>query len=154
MKTGWVLRSCMMGLLGAVAFLGQAAQAADVRAEIVATDVSFSAAAAKGDSAALAALYSVDAQVMPAGSEPIRGREAIEKFWRGALGSGIADVRLQTLDVFGSGATATEVGHYELRDKAGKTLDRGKYIVVWRREHGHLRLVRDMFSTDLPPPKG
>lgn len=138
-------------LLGFIGCLLQPAQAADTRAQIEAADAKFAAAAAKNDSAAIAALYSSDAQVMPAGTEPVRGREAIEKFWRGALDSGIADVRLQTLDVFGQGATAAEVGHYELHDKAGKTLDRGKFIVIWRREHGHWKLLRDMFSTDLSP---
>jgi len=80
----------------------------DERSGIGTTFAAAAAAAAKADSASIAALYSLDAQVMPAGSEPIRGREAIERFWRGALDSGIAAVRL----------------------------------------------FRDMFSINLPPPRG
>jgi hypothetical protein len=30
-----------------------------------------------------------------------------------------------------------EPSGYELRDKAGKVLDHGKYIVIWRREGGN-----------------
>jgi uncharacterized protein (TIGR02246 family) len=154
MKAGMSLLVRTAILSGLISCLAQPAQAANIRAQIEAADAAFDAAAAKGDSEAIAALYSVDAQVMPAGSEPVRGREAIEKFFRSALNSGIADFGLKTLEVFGQGATATEVGHYELHDKSGKKLDSGKYIVIWQREHGHWKLLRDMFSTNLPPPRG
>ena len=133
--------------------LTPAAFADGVKAAIEAANAQFSAAAAKGDGAALAALYSLDGQVMPAGSDPIRGTEAIQKFWQGALDSGVAAIGLKTIDVFGHGPTATEVGEYELRDKAGKVLDHGKYIVVWQHADGKWKLLRDMFSTNVPPPK-
>jgi|SRR5580692_6172756 uncharacterized protein (TIGR02246 family) len=130
-----------------------AAYADDTKGAIGAANSQFSAAAAKGDGAALAALYSPDGQVMPPGSEPIRGKDAIQKFWQGALDSGVAAIGLKTLEVFGHGPTATEVGEYELRDKAGKVLDHGKYIVVWRHADGKWTLLRDMFSTNVAPPK-
>jgi uncharacterized protein (TIGR02246 family) len=142
--------------IGLIAVLGCVAQpsfAAETRSAIEAANAAFSAAAAKGDSAALAALYANNGQVMPAGSEPISGRDAIQKFWQGALKSGIARISLKTLEVFGHGNTATEVGQYELRDKAGKTLDIGKYIVIWHQEQGQWKLLRDMFSTNVPPAK-
>jgi ketosteroid isomerase-like protein len=139
-----------------VAFIGWGAEpvyADGVRSSIAAANAEFSAAAAKGDGAGLAALYAVDAQVMPAGSEPIRGTAAIQKFWQGALDSGIGGVGLKSLEVFAHGSTATEVGQYELHDKAGKVLDHGKYIVVWRNEAGKWKLLRDMFSTNVTPAK-
>src|SRR5271156_4539590 len=133
--------------------LAPVAYADGVRTAIEAANVQFSAAVAKGDGAALAALYSTDGQVMPTGSAPIRGTEAIQKFWQGALDSGVGAVGLKTLEVFGHGPTATEVGEYELRDKSGKTLDHGKYIVVWQHADGQWKLLRDMFATNVPPPK-
>jgi uncharacterized protein (TIGR02246 family) len=148
----------LTGLLCAVMFLASmgltpAAYADGVKAAIEAANAQFSAAAAKGDGAALASLYSPEAQVMPTGSASIRGTEAIQKFWQGALDSGVGAVGLKTLEVFGHGPTATEVGEYELRDKSGKTLDHGKYIVVWQHADGQWKLLRDMFSTNVPPPK-
>ncbi len=113
-------------LIGAVvlaaftAFLAQPVYADGVRSEIDAANAQFTAAAAKGDGAGLASLYASDGQVLPAGSEPIKGSQATQKFWQGALDSGIAGVGLTTIDLFGRGPTATEVGQYELRDKAGK----------------------------------
>jgi uncharacterized protein (TIGR02246 family) len=133
--------------------LSRTAHADATRAAIEAANARFAAAAAQADGAALAALYTPDAQVMPAGSGPITGREAIQKFWQGALDSGIGSIGLKTLEVFGQGPTATEVGQYELRDKTGKILDQGKYIVIWRHSNGVWNLLRDMFSTNAPPPK-
>jgi ketosteroid isomerase-like protein len=127
--------------------------AAEVRTAIEAGNAKFSALAAQGDSAALAGLYAKDGAVMPAGSDPVRGTEAIAKFWQGAFSSGVAGIDLKTIEVYGQGATATEVGEYALRDKARKLLDRGKYIVIWRNEGGQWKLLRDMFSTNVPPPK-
>jgi uncharacterized protein (TIGR02246 family) len=139
-----------------VAIIGCVAQpvfADGIRSAIETANAGFSAAAAKGDAAGLAALYAADGQVLPAGSEPIRGKEAIQTFWQGALNSGIATIGLKTLEVFAQGSTAVEVGQYELRDKAGNALDHGKYIVIWRNEGGKWKLLRDMFSTNMPPPK-
>ena len=130
--------------------LVQTIQAAQPRSEIEAVNAAFAAAAAAGNSRALALLYAVDAQIMPAGSEIIVGRNAIEKFWQGALSSGIGQVSLKTLELYASKGHCTEVGRYELHDKVGKALDRGKYIVIWQREQGQWKLLRDMFSSDLP----
>lgn len=128
----------------------QLVQAETVRAAIEAANAAISAAAAKGDAAALAAMYATDALVMPAGSEPVRGADAILKFWQSSL-AGIGGVTLKTVDLFDQGSTATEVGQYELRDKTGRAIDHGKYIVVWRKEAGKWKLLRDMFSTNVAP---
>jgi ketosteroid isomerase-like protein len=144
---------CAVVLAASAAFLTQPVYADGVRSDIDAANAQFSAMAAKGDGAGLAALYAADGQVMPAGSDPIKGTQAIQKFWQGALDSGIASIGLTTIELFGHGPTATEVGQFELRDKAGKVLDHGKYIVVWRHEGGKWKLLRDMFSTNVPAPK-
>ena len=153
MKTQRIVNLCAAVLVASIGCVCQAAYADGVRSAIEAANAVFSAAAAKGDGAGMAALYVAEGQVMPAGSEPIRGTAAIQKFWQGALDSGIAGVGLKTLEVFAQGATATEVGQYELRDKAGKVLDHGKYVVVWRHESGKWKLLRDMFSTNVPAAK-
>jgi ketosteroid isomerase-like protein len=150
MKNGACLCLALIALVG----FTTPALAAEVRAAIEAGNAKFSALAAQGDGAALARLYAKDGAVMPAGSEPIRGTEAIAKFWQTALTSGVAAIELKTVEVYSQGMTATEVGEYALRDKVGKVLDRGKYVVIWRHEDGEWKLLRDMFSTNMPPPKG
>jgi uncharacterized protein (TIGR02246 family) len=153
MKISRLTFACSLIVVTASVCLSQKTYADGVRSDIDAANAQFTAAAAKGDGAGLAALYAADGQVLPAGSDPIKGKEAIQKFWQGALDSGIAEVGLTTVDLFGRGPTATEVGQYELRDKAGKVLDHGKYIVVWRKQGGKWKLLRDMFSTNVPTAK-
>jgi ketosteroid isomerase-like protein len=127
--------------------------AAGARDAIQSTNAKFSSLFAKGDEAGVTALYAADAAVMPAGSEPVRGTQAIQKFWQGGIDSGVVGVEVKTVEVYEGGKTATEVGQYRLLDKAGKTLDSGKYIVIWKQEGGDWKLFRDMFSSNQPPPK-
>jgi len=149
MKNSACLSLAVMALIGCIT----PSLAADARAAIEAANAKFSALAAQGDGAKLAGLYAKDGAVMPAGSEPLRGTEAIAKFWQSAFTSGVAAIDLKTVEVYSQGATATEVGEYALRDKTGKLLDRGKYIVIWHNEGGQWKLLRDMFSTNAPSPK-
>jgi uncharacterized protein (TIGR02246 family) len=144
---------CAVLIAAFIGCVAQPAHADGVKSAIEAADAQFSAVAAKGDGAALAALYAADGQLLPAGSDVIRGRDAIQKFWQGAFDSGIAGIGLKTVEVFVQGPTVSEVGQYELSDKAGKILDHGKYIVIWRHEGGRWKLLRDMFSTNVPAAK-
>lgn len=153
MRTIRLDRSYLGVVMALAGCLAQPAYADAVRPAIEAANVKFSAAAGKGDSAGLAALYATDGQVLPPGSDVVQGTDAIQKFWQGAMDSGIAGIGLKTLEVFAQGSTATEVGQYELRDKAGHVVDHGKYIVVWRHQAGQWKLLRDMFSTNVPPAK-
>lgn len=125
----------------------------DVRAEIEAANRQFEEAAAKGDGKAIAALYTSSGQALPAGGDVVSGTEAIGKFWQGVLDSGVKGVRLKTLEVESMGDSAHEVGQYELLDAAGKTLDRGKYVVIWKKDGGRFKLHRDIWTTSMPAPK-
>ena len=129
------------------------AHAEDVRAAIEAGNKKFQDAAAKGDGAAVAALYTSDAQLLPAGSDFVNGTAAIQKFWQGVLDSGIRAATLKTVEVEGHGMVAHEVGQYELRDQAGKILDKGKYVVIWKKVGAQWKLHRDIWTTSLPPAK-
>jgi ketosteroid isomerase-like protein len=145
-----ILYATLVGAITSLPVL--AASPTGVQSAIEAGEHAFAEAVSKGDSVRLSSLYAEEGQVLEAGSAPIKGRAAIQKYWQAVLGSGIGKVDLTTLEVFSQGATATEVGHYELYDKAGKVIDNGKYIVVWRREGGGWKLLRDMYSTDVAPP--
>src|SRR5882757_9506804 len=92
LKNRRIVYLCAAVLAASIGCVSQAAYADGVRSAIETADAVFSATAAKGDGAGLAALYAAEGQVMPAGSEPIRGTAAIQKFWQGALDSGIAGV--------------------------------------------------------------
>jgi len=106
MKMTHVGSLCVAVIAAFAGGLAQPANAAEVRPAIEAANARFSAIAAKRDAAGLAMLYATDGQLLPAGSDVVRGREEIQKFWQGALDSGIAGIELKTLEVFAAGSTA------------------------------------------------
>ena len=129
------------------------AGAADLKAGVMAADAAWAAAFAKGDAAAVAAIYTTDGQILAEGSEPVKGMADIQKFIQGVMAEGVGSVTLTTLEVFGHGTAATEVGRYVMKDKAGKELDHGKFIEYWQLEKGAWKLHRDMFNSSVPPKK-
>lgn len=128
----------------------QANPPADVTAEIQTADDEFGAAFAAQDAAAIANLYTADAQLLPPNSDFINGREAIQTFWQGAMDAGVAGATLTVEEAMGTDGLAVEVGRYELLAADGSTIDEGKYIVWWQRTPAGWRLHRDIWNSSLP----
>lgn len=120
------------------------------RAEITAANARFMEAFARGDAAGTAACYTSDGQLLPNHSNVVAGTQAIEEFWRGAMQLGIASARLESVEVESFGDAAVEIGRYSLAAADGATVDRGKYLVVWHRERGTMKIHRDIWTTSLP----
>ena len=118
----------------------------DVRAQIEAANRGFMAAFAKGDAAAIAALYTSGSQVLPPNSDVVNGTEAVREFWQGAMALGLTGARLDTVEVEAAGDTAIEVGRYRLM-AGDNPADQGKYIVVWKNEGGRWKIHRDIWNT-------
>jgi len=116
-------------------------------------NAAFSDFVRKGDSTGLASLYTSDAKLMGSNMPAVSGRAAIQSAYSGMLGMGIAGATLTSSEVWGTEALVSEEGVYSLRDKGGKEIDKGKYIVLWKMEDGKWRLFRDCFNSDLPCPK-
>jgi uncharacterized protein (TIGR02246 family) len=125
----------------------------DARAAIEAANKQFVAAFAKGDAAALAAMYTTGALAFPPNGEVTKGREAIQKLWKGVIDAGIKAATLTTTEVETHGDTAHEVGNYEMKVEGGKVADRGKYIVIWKRDGGQWKLHRDIWNSSMPAGK-
>ena len=53
-------------------------------------------------------------------------------------------------EVESGGNIAYESGTYELKTQDGRTADKGKYCVVWKKVNGQWMLHRDIWSTDMP----
>jgi uncharacterized protein (TIGR02246 family) len=123
----------------------------EVAKEIDAVNQQVAAALAAGDSAAIAALYTEDAQLLPPGSPVVSGRAAIGGFWQGAITSGVKGISLKTNEIRGKRKAAYEVGEYRLTGAGGKELEVGKYIVVWKRIEGQWRLHRDIWNSNKNP---
>ena len=128
----------------------QAEPTADVTAEIRTANDQFGAAFAAQDAAALANLYTAQAQLLPPNSDFITGREAIQTFWQGAMDAGVAEATLTTEEAMGTDSMAVEVGRYEMSSADGSTIDEGKYIVWWQRTPAGWRLHRDIWNSSRP----
>jgi uncharacterized protein (TIGR02246 family) len=107
----------------------------------------WSAAFNRGDAAALAAMYTEDAYVLPAGAEMVRGTNAIQGFWS-QTAQQLGDAKITTLDVLPLGRTAArEIGTFSFKTK-GQTPQEvvGKYAVVWRKTNGQWKLATDIWN--------
>lgn len=124
----------------------------DVRAEIAAASEGFVAAFNAGDGAGVAANYTVDAVLYPPNGEPVSGgAAALTEFWQSVIDLGIERAILETVEAEGMGDTAVEVGRFTLLDAAGGTIDRGSYMVIWKRTEAGWKLHRDIWNSDLAP---
>jgi len=128
----------------------------DILTAVKKANIRFGEKVRKNDVAGLAALYTEDTVLMPPNSVKLYGRKAAGEFWGGAFSQmGLKDAVLETVEVFGSGDTVTEVGNYILKVKPEgqePVEDRGKYFVVWKQTDEGLKLHRDIWNSDLTPP--
>jgi uncharacterized protein (TIGR02246 family) len=130
--------------LGAAALVALAAASPSIAqtaaGEIEKANAQFAQAFNAGDAAKVAQMYTERATVLPPEAEMIEGREAIRKYWQGAIDAGVKNVSLKSVrvDEYG-GDTAREIGRFSF-DAPGahgqpSRVD-GKYVVVWRKSGG------------------
>jgi ketosteroid isomerase-like protein len=73
---------------------------------------------AKGEAAVISQMYSADATVLPPGSDMVKGRENIEKLWKGAI-DGMTDLRITTKEVLPlSGDAVREICTFTAKTKS------------------------------------
>jgi uncharacterized protein (TIGR02246 family) len=137
-------------LIICAASIAEAQQSA--RTAIEANSKQFTEAFNKGDAAAVANMYTMDARVLPPNGEMAEGRPNIQKFWQGAMSTGLKMVSLETVHVETQGNVAVEIGRYtSTAPGAGTTTtDKGKYVVEWKREGESWKLAVDIFNTSIP----
>jgi uncharacterized protein (TIGR02246 family) len=102
-----------------------------------------------GDAAGVAALYTEEAVILPPGAEMMKGRSAIQTFWKGAaeqLGNG----KLTTVEVKPLGSDrALEIGTFSFRTKGAQPQEiTGKYVVIWEKVGGDWKLATDIWNTN------
>jgi len=107
------------------------------------------------DAAKVGALYADDAVLMPPNTPMVKGRAAIEGWFKTGFDQGFSNLRLAPFRTDVSGDLAYVAGTYTISGKspAGAAFeDRGKYVEVWKRSGGVWRMATDIFNSDLPPP--
>jgi uncharacterized protein (TIGR02246 family) len=126
---------------------------AQTTAQIQKLNDQWMAAFNKGDAAAVAAMYTIDAYVLPDGREMVKGRPAIEALWKQQM-AGATVEKITTLDVKPLGGNAArEIGTATMKTKAEPPQDVViKYAVVWQKEGGQWKLLQDIWNMNKPMP--
>lgn len=123
--------------------------------EIDKLNTRFEQAFNRGDAAAVAQMYTEQATIMPPDSEMVTGRDAIQKFWQGAMQAGLRNMTLKSIrvDEFG-GAAAREIGRFSMEAPGPQDRMRavdGKYVVVWLKSGDDWKIDTDIWNANKPP---
>ena len=73
---------------------------------------------------------------MPANMPAVEGTSNLTSFWGGFIKGVGGVITLTTTEVWGDENLITEEGLFEIKSKEGAQLDKGKYIVLWKKEDG------------------
>ncbi len=110
----------------------------------------FEASFNRQDAAALAAMYTEDARLLPPGSEMVSGRQAIQQFWQSAFDMGVSGGELRPQQIEARDDLAYEMSTATLRMGDAGT-QAVKYVVVWKRQTGGVwQLAVDIWNADTP----
>jgi ketosteroid isomerase-like protein len=136
------------------------AESTDVVAEIGAARRAFIDALARGDATGAAAAYADDARLLAPSTEVLTGRASVARFWQAGIDAGMEGIEIESdgVEIEPGGAVATEMGRYVLVVRPARgplVIDRGTYLLVYRRVEGAWRRAAETFNPDLPsvPPR-
>jgi uncharacterized protein (TIGR02246 family) len=124
----------------------------DPRRAVEQANADLGAAFAKGDFKAVAEMYTETGRLLPPNSEVIEGRKAIEEFWRGVMSAGVKSIKLKSIEIEHCNDIVFEQGTATLFGKDNAVIDRGKYLVMWKRAEGKWKLHRDCWNSSEPAP--
>jgi ketosteroid isomerase-like protein len=124
--------------------------AVDYKAMIDESNKQFTAAALNGDSAAFTSLYHPDARIYAPNEEAMNPKK-MGSMMAQFKQMGVTSFDLDTKEIYEGDDAVTEVGTYTMSD-GKKFNDKGKYIVVWKKDGDKWKLYRDIWNSDNPPP--
>ena len=121
------------------------------KAAIAESNKTFGAGFTTGDSAAFVSHYASDGCISPSNMPRMCGTQAITAFFNGGYAMGIRNIALITEEVMGGKDAVVETGKYEMFAANNVSIDKGKFIVIWKEENGKWKMYRDIWNTDMPP---
>jgi ketosteroid isomerase-like protein len=121
--------------------------------EVEAANRNLTESLAKGDSVGVGNCYLSDAKFMASNMPAIVGRKNIQATFAGFIKGGATKLDLGMINLWGNADLLAEEGTYALATKDGHQLDKGKYIVIWKKEGGKWKISRDCNNSDLPVTK-
>src|SRR5829696_7497543 len=100
-----------------------------------------------GDAAAVAAMYTEDAHMLPPGMEMMQGRDSIQKVFQGDMAQ-LSDIKLTAVDVEMLGDSAVrEIGTFTAKTKGDQPQEvSGKYVQIWEKAGDEWKLATDIYN--------
>ena len=102
------------------------------------------------DTAYLNNIFTEDAKVFPPNSEIVIGRKAISKLNFDWVNYGIYEFKESTTSAYGNKDYVIDEGTYYLRYGKENTIDKGKYINIWKNINGEWKIYSNIWNTNLP----
>ena len=110
----------------------------------------FTKAHITGDSAFLVNIFTQDAKVFAPNSDVVIGRPAIAVVNSQYLKLDIKEFREETTAFYGNEDYLIDEGNYYVRYGKDNTIDKGKYLNVWKKEDGDWKIYSNMWNTNMP----
>ena len=110
----------------------------------------FTKAHITGDSAFLVNIFTQDARVFAPNSDPVIGRPAIVVVNSQYLKLDIKEFREETTAFYGNEDYLIDEGNYYFRYGKDNTIDKGKYLNVWKKEDGDWKIYANIWNTNMP----
>jgi ketosteroid isomerase-like protein len=121
------------------------------KAHIIKMNESYSERFTTSDSAFYVTRYCADAEVYSPGVPAVKGRESIRKFFYNDGKNTEAKIELPAGNFYGNEDLVVEEGTYNFPDGKGGSVDKGKFIALWKKEDGTWKLYREIWNTDIAP---
>jgi len=104
----------------------------------------------KRDAVGIAGLYTSSAEIFPPNVDLVKGTQDIQRYWQSSFSDEPVTASVMSTEIESCGDMAWEVGNYKIAAVDGTTVDKGKYVTIWKFQDGKWKLHRDIFNSDLP----
>ena len=122
-----------------------------VKAHILEMNKTYSNRFTTNDTAFYISRYCKDAEVYSPGITAVKGRGSIINFFYQDGTNGEAKIELPPGNMYGNEDLVVEEGTYNFPDGKGGSVDKGKFIALWKQEDGKWKLYREIWNTDIAP---
>jgi len=112
----------------------------------------FAKAFTTGDSAAMVNHYTTDGKIFAPNTDMVSGQPAIAALISEYLKFGIKKFHDSTTALYGTEDNLVEEGTFFMGDEKGNTIEKGKYLCVWRKVNNDWKVYSDIFNSSLPIP--
>lgn len=111
----------------------------------------FTKAHISGDHAVIDSMFTEDARSFPPNADAVIGRKAIETLTAEYIKYGINEFTEQTTALYGNKDYLVDEGSYFLSYGKDSTVEKGKYLNVWKNINGQWKIYSNMWNTNTPP---